>query len=112
MLDGISQTPLDQVDLFLGCGDTPLGFLLEEVQHINSVRNQHSIDCAPGIAREVLDDLQNACTAKSLEWLCIRRPLAPLYPLEGVADAVLDLVRTAAKVLQGRSHPIDGLERR
>jgi hypothetical protein len=63
MLDGISQTPLDQVDLLLGCGDTPLRFLLEDVQHIHSVRDHHRIDCAPGIAREGLDDLQNACAA-------------------------------------------------
>jgi len=44
-----------------------LGLLLEGVEHVDDPGEADGIDGSVRIAVEVIDDLQNACTTKSLE---------------------------------------------
>ena len=66
MLDSVSQTLPDQIDLFLRGRDAFLRLLLEEVKHVNGLGDRHGVYRTPRVPVEVLDDLQNTRPAKAL----------------------------------------------
>lgn len=65
------EARLDQIDLMLRCRNAFLRLLLKGMQHIDDAGKPDRIDCAIGIAVEVVDDLKNAAPPNPLSALAV-----------------------------------------
>ena len=54
---GLAQALLDEVEVALGGGDPPGGFLLERMEDVQHALHAHRVDGAIGIAVEVVANL-------------------------------------------------------
>ena len=75
---GPFQALADEFQIALGGCDATFRFLLEHVLHIDLRRESHRINCAVGVASVILDQLQYAGAAKSLERFGVGRRLTEL----------------------------------
>src|ERR1043166_4169313 len=106
---GSPEPRLHEVDVSLGRRDAFLRLLLKRVQHVNCSRQSDGVNGAIRVPVVVLDDLQDACAFKALEWICIWMLEARLREVERESHDVLDVLRKLAEVLLRRSHPEQGL---
>ena len=66
MLDSVSPTLPDEIDLSLRGGDAFLRLHLEEVKYVDGLGDRHGVYRTPHVPVEVLDDLQHTRPAKAL----------------------------------------------
>jgi hypothetical protein len=95
----------DHVDVMLGCLDSAPGFLLKGVKHIYTAGEPHSIDSPVSITTEIVNDLQNPSTPKSLEGLGVRMLISQLGQVESEAHDVSHFRGELLQVFAGRTHP-------
>src|SRR3954452_23512822 len=62
---GTCQSSLDEFDLVLGRFDSTLALFLKHVQHVNRLGESNRVHGAIGVAREILNDLQNAAALEA-----------------------------------------------
>jgi hypothetical protein len=95
---GLSQTPLDQVNVCFRRGDAPRGFLLEGVQDIDRLRITDRINGTPCVAPMVGDDLKHRTATESFQRLGGWISFALLGRIESNANIASNLARKPAYV--------------
>src|SRR5438552_2375854 len=107
---GPLEARLDQVDLRFRCLNSSLRFLLESVEHVHTASQPHGVYGAIGVTVMVLDNLQDSCAAKAVEWFRVGVLSAVLGHIKCKTYRVLYLLWKSAEVSLGAADPKDWLE--
>lgn len=96
----IAQPRFDQLNVMLRRGDAFFRLLLEGMEHVHGASKPYGINSSVRIAVEIIDELQYRTTTKSSQRFCCCRLSAPLYLVQGKADAIPHLGWEAPEILQ------------
>ena len=92
--------------------DSPLGFLLEHVQHIDVVRKADGVDGAVRVPVMILYDFKDPGTFEAFQRFRRFVLSTQLGSSQCDADRALHGSRKGAQVLEGGRNPVKGLRRR
>jgi len=98
----------DQRNIFLGCLDTALGFLLKAVQYVNPSRKLDCVYGSVGVAAMVFNHLQYACRAKPAHCLSVLVFASSLCQINSVPEDVFNLLWHCIQIALGGAHPFEG----
>jgi len=81
------------------------------VQNVHRILESHGVNRAKSVTVVVLNDLEYARPAKSLEWLCMRWLIATLSQVKRVTDVLHYWLGKAKKILFATGNPNKRLRR-
>jgi hypothetical protein len=100
-----AQAGLDQGSIRWREFAAPLALLLEHMQDVNGPSQPNGIDCAIRVAVEIIEQLQDATSAKALESFCSPRRLAGLCDSKSDAELPLHGPGHGLQIVVARADP-------
>lgn len=102
---GIAKPLLDQLEIGLGRRYALLRLFLEGMQHIDDGFKAHRVDRSKRIAAKIVDDLNDARIARTVEDLRFAMPAAHLRLKQGIAHFRFHVLREVVEILPASSDP-------
>jgi hypothetical protein len=90
-----------QAYLLPGRGDTTSRRLLERVENVDGMPQLDRVDRTVGVAIMILNDFEDASTAKPLKRLRVWMTIADLRQVQSKTSCIFDVVRKLSKIISG-----------